>query len=105
MHNHTEYGNLFIRVLKICMEIAFLVPCSFVRVCVYGEYRVVYYHLCNLTTAENLTLGCGSDLQFLTWTIQVLSSEPACFIGKNSTMQKMMKCCYLQRKSEFALSD
>lgn len=84
-HNHTEYGNLFVSVLKICMEIAFWSQVLLCR-CVYVS-RVDYYHLCNLTTAENHTLGCGCDLLFLTQTLQVLPSAPACCIDKNSTKQ------------------
>lgn len=59
--------------------------CVIVCMCVYVASRGVYYHLCNLSTAENHALRCGCDVVFLTWTIKVLQTAATCFIGKNST--------------------
>lgn len=83
MRDQDEYGNLY-----VCWKFT----SEMLRLCGGGctVGKVVYYHIRNRTTVENLIPACGYDLRLLTFQV-VSRATNSFFYGERGT-QRMAKC-------------
>lgn len=79
--------------LQICIEMVFFCSHTVFAWGVHVVGRVVDYHICNLTTVENLILACGYDLHLLA----IVPFKFSCRAGNSfsreeSSTERMTKC-------------